>query len=143
MTVIQYIRDFIKTCPHLDEFHKGIGVDYLRPDTKGYMIETVPAEPILQRFTDGGTIRQLAFHFASRERYGSNVLEQLDNIGFYEHFAKWMEQKTWDKALPVFDAERIPLEMIATTDGYLYSNETDLAQYIIQCNFKYKQEALK
>lgn len=141
MTIIQYIRDFIKICPYLDEYHQGIGVDYLREDATAYMIESVPADPIVKKYTDGGSIRQFAFNFSSREPYGSDVLENLDNIGFFEHFSEWLEIWTNSGALPVMNENQMPLSIQATTPGYMYNNELDKAQYVIQCNFKYKQEA--
>lgn len=141
MTIIKYIRDFIKTCPHLDEFHQGIGIDYLREDATAYMIESVPVDPIVKKFMDGGSVRQFAFNFSSREVYGSDVLENIENIGFFEHFSEWLEEQTDSRVLPELDARRMPLSVQATTPGYLYNNELDKAQYVIQCNFKYKQEA--
>ena len=38
-TIVEGIRDFIKECPYLNEFHKGISVDYLGEKTSSYSIE--------------------------------------------------------------------------------------------------------
>ena len=91
MTIIQAIRDYISTCSLLKN---GIilGIDKLEADVS-YTIDTTPWPPIVQKYTDGGNKRQFQFVFASREKYGERVLENLKNSGFYEAFAdfvKWL-----------------------------------------------------
>jgi len=140
MTIIKYVRDLIKTCPYLEEYENGIGVDYLNENATSYMIESVPVDPIMKQFTDGGTVRQFAFNFASRNGYGSDVIENLDNIGFFEHFSDWVEELTESMLLPEIDEYRIPISLKVVSQGYLYNNELDEAQYIIQCKFIFKQE---
>ena len=34
MTIVEAIRNIVKQCPYLDEYCKGIGVDYLGSDTQ-------------------------------------------------------------------------------------------------------------
>ena len=77
--IIKIVRDFIKTCPHLPEYYKGIGVNYLSDQTDTYVIESVPAEEIIDGYTDGSTTRQFVFLFASKEPYGEDVLSNIDN----------------------------------------------------------------
>ena len=49
-TIVEGIRDFIKECPYLNEFHKGISVDYLGEKTSSYSIEGIPTQPIIKRY---------------------------------------------------------------------------------------------
>ena len=52
MSVISAIRDFIATCPCLDEFNEAfakVDLDKLEEDATNYMVESVPAEPIVRR----------------------------------------------------------------------------------------------
>ena len=56
MSVISAIRDFIATCPYLDEFEETfskVDIDFLEEKPANYMIEAVPAEPIVKRYTNG------------------------------------------------------------------------------------------
>ncbi len=141
MTIINYIRNLIKTCPYLDEYHEGIGVDYLKEDTVAYMIESVPADTVDRTYVDGTKIKQFVFNFASRNAYGSDVIENLDNIGFYEHFSDWLDKITENRDWPdMEDAKRTPVMIRATTSGYPYITDAQSAQYVIQCVFQYKQE---
>ena len=52
MAIISAIREYIAGCPLL---HDGaiLGVDQLEADTIGYTVDTVPCEPVVQKYTDG------------------------------------------------------------------------------------------
>ncbi len=137
MTIIESIREFIKTCPHLDEFHKGLGVDHLKEDGPAYMIESTPCEPIIKKYMDGSSVRQYEFIFASKEAYGSDIMQNIENIGFYEHFSNWLEDQTKARNLPVLDGMS-PQSIMAITSGYIFNTEEmDEAVYQIQCRLKY------
>ena len=63
MAIISAIREYIAGCPLL---HDGaiLGVDQLEADTIGYTVDTVPCEPVVQKYTDGSDKRQFLFVFA-------------------------------------------------------------------------------
>ena len=72
MSVISAIRDFIAAeCPYLDEFSEvfsgvsKVEVDTLDENPKNYMIEVAPADPVVRTYTNGDTVRRVAFHFSS------------------------------------------------------------------------------
>ncbi|WKY44467.1 chloramphenicol resistance protein [Eubacteriaceae bacterium ES2] len=138
MTIVESIRDFIGTCPYLDEFHKGLGVDHLKEDGPAYMIESTPCEPVVKKYTDGSSIRQYEFIFASKDMYGSDVMQNIENIGFYEHFANWLEEQTKARSFPVMDEDMNPQSILAIASGYIFNTEeVDEAVYQIQCRLKY------
>ena len=85
-SIVECIREFVSKCPYLPRYNKGIGVNYLGEDTQSYMIEAVPCNPIVKEYITGQSIRQFQFCFASRETYSKNVLDNLENSAFYEHF---------------------------------------------------------
>lgn len=138
--IIKAVRDFIKECPYLDAFHKGIGVDYLAEDDTAYMIESVPADPVIKSYTDGSSVRQFVFVFASREAYGSDVLQNIENSGFFEDFAEWLEKQTLEGNLLDLGPKRTARSIRASTLPYVFDNEVHKAQYQIQCQLKYFQE---
>jgi len=136
-SIIQCIREFIKGCPYLPEFKKSIGVDYLSPAVQSYMIEAVPCDPIVKRYITGQSIRQYRFYFSSREAYSADVLANMDNSMFYEHFQDWLESCTNSECLPELTGGKVAQKIMATTHGYVYDAEQEKAQYTIQCNFIY------
>ncbi len=58
MTIIESIRDYIKTCPYLTELAK-VNVDFLPDDPTTYSIEQTPTEPILKKYMDGSMAHAL------------------------------------------------------------------------------------
>lgn len=142
MSVIKNVRDFIKTCPHLNVSTDGkvyLGVDYLKSDTTTYSLEEVPVNPIVKRYIDGSSIRQATFIFCSRELYGPELQTQLSNSGFYEDFSNWLEKCTLIGDLPKLDNDKESRSIEALTSGYAYNTDSDNAVYQIQINFKYFQ----
>ena len=93
MTITQAVLDYLNQCPLLETFNRGINVDFLEEHIDSYTIEETPHEPILKRYVDGSSIRQYEFLFASRESYGPEVFQNLENNGFYEQFSEWIEEQ--------------------------------------------------
>ena len=77
MTIIEAVRNYIKTCPYLKEFEDEvvkINVDKLEEDSTVYSIDESVFDPIVKTYIDGSSERQFVFVFASREdiRYSVN-----------------------------------------------------------------------
>lgn len=141
MTIIESIRNFILKCPYLDEFNEGlgrkkVGVDFLSDEIESYSIEEVPAGPIIKRYTDGSSLRQIIFVFSSRECYGENVLQNLDNIGFYHKFSEWLEEQTENDNLPIIQ-NGTSQKIEALTNGYAFDTDVNKARYQIQVKLTY------
>ena len=137
ITIIQAVRDYISTCPLLKN---GVilGIDQLNKDMS-YTIDTTPCPPIIQKYTDGSTKRQFQFVFASRERYGTRVLENLENSGFFENFSAWIDQNNWNRNFPDLGEFRKPYRLEILTNGYVFDTGDNTARYQIQLNLLYTQ----
>lgn len=141
--IIESIRNYIRTCPHLDTYNNAIkvNVNYLEPNADTYSIEEIPIDPIVKKYINGDTVRQYAFIFASREPYGSDVLQNIDNSGFYEKFADWIEDNNDNGILPVLEnLESLGIEVTST--GYAFAVTEDTAQYQIQLRLKYIKKGM-
>lgn len=140
MRIIESIRNYIKTCPYLSEFSKGINVDFLDENTVSYSIEDVPAKPILKKYVDGSSKRQHLFIFTSRESYGSDVFQNIENSGFYEDFSNWIELKNNKGELPILEVDKESIKIETLTTGYAFETSIDKARYQIQCRLIYMQK---
>lgn len=142
--IIKELRDYIRTCPHLDTFNNAIrvNVNYLEPKADTYSIEEVPIEPIVKKYVNGDSIRQYAFIFTSREPYGVDVLQNIDNSGFYEKFADWIENQNNNEILPKLEGNLEPLEIKVTSTGYAFAVTEDTAQFQIQLRLKYFKKGM-
>lgn len=138
--IIKALRDYISQCPYLYEFNKGINVDYLDNDSTTYSIEVVPCEPIIKRYINGDTKRQYDFIFASRESYGADVFQNIENSGFYEDFSSWIEEESSKGNLPSLEGNRESLEIKVSTTGYAFQTDDNSARYQIQLKLIYFQK---
>lgn len=137
MTIIQAIRDYIASCPLLKD-GAIVGVDQLGAKSVGYTIDATPCSPILQQYVDGGSKRQFQFVFASREKYGQRVLENLQNSSFYEDFADWIEINNLSGIFPELGEWRTPIQVEILSNGYVLDDAGDnTARYQIQLNLIY------
>lgn len=138
MTILDSLKEWFATCPLLAD--NSISVDYLDKDVDTSInLDTVPTNPIIQKFVDGGSKRQFTFVLASCEPWGNDVIQNLENNGFYEELQKWIESNT---DLPVLDQDKKALYVEALTYGYLMSNDSDRAYYQIQLRLVYFQERM-
>ena len=137
MTLVGSVREFIKKCPYLDEFAKSINVEFLGEEFTSYTLETVPSETVIKRFINGDSIKQFIFIFASRECYGSDVMQNIENSQFYEQFADWIYRENLNGNLPVLSGDKEAMSLEVSTLGYPVQTGIDTAQYQIQLKLKY------
>lgn len=141
MNVIESIRNFIKTCPYLQDYLGAtapkVNVDYLDNEVISYSIQRVPANPVIKTYINGDKKKQEVFVFCSRESYGEDVFNNLENIGFYENFARWIEEQNRLCNFPLLDKNCEVEKIELTTNGYAFQTDLDKAQYQIQMKLIY------
>lgn len=135
MRIIESVRNYLLTCPLLND--SRVNIDWLGAEPAEYSIDGSPVNPIVKRYTDGGTVRQFNFVFSSVEAYGQDTLNNIENSGFYEDFAEWLEKQNKTKILPKMDNGRKAIGIEALNTGYLFENTVDRARYQIQCRLLY------
>lgn len=141
MTIVESVKNFILTCPLLDNL-KRLNIDFLPEDPDTYSIEGIPAPEIVKTYLDGSTERQFVFVFAARFYYSEEVRNNIENSGFYEQFAEWLEEQTEAENLPILGGKKTASKIEAMSSGYLYDIAGDLtnARYQIQCRLIYDKE---
>lgn len=139
MAVIESIRDFIAGCPLLKN---GVllNVDRLGATSIEYTVDGEITNPVLRQYTDGSSIRQFEFVFASREKYGADTLQNIANSGFYEDFADWIETQSNVGNLPELGKYRVPQYIEVLSGGYVFDSDDSTARYQIQLKFVYYQD---
>jgi len=141
MPIIESIKDYIMTCPFLEEL-SNVNVDFLPEDPLTYSIEQTPSEPILKRYLDGSTERQITFVFACRMFYSDELINNINNSGFFEKFQEWLFENSENDKLPELEEGLVSYRIEAISSGYLYDISGDLsnARYQIQCRLIYEKE---
>ncbi len=134
--IIEAIKDYIAGFDCMSTFENAINANYLAGEADNFSIEEMPCEPILKKYLDGSTKRQFQFAFCSREPYGAEVIQNIDNSGFYEEFTEEIERNNDEGILPI-DSNIEAIVLKVASSAYVVSTEEDTAMYQINLNLIY------
>lgn len=137
-TIIQSLWDYFLTCPLMGD--RKINVDFLPEKSLEYSIDTTPATEIVKQYVDGSSVRQYLFVIRSVQSYGSDVLQNIANSGFFESLSNWLEEQTRKKNFPTLPRGKEPQKIEAQSTGYLFISGPDTGKYQVQCRLQYFQE---
>ena len=138
MSIISSVRNYILGFPGLKDGR--LQVDFLDAKAIEYTVETVPVNPIVKTYVDGGTLKQYNFIFASREFFGTDVNQNIENLDFYEQFSAWIETQNKNRAFPVLESGKEAQSIEILTSGYMFEMDSDNARYQIQCRLLYEED---
>lgn len=118
-------------------------LDFLPPEARSYSVCSVPTEPVLRRYVDGSSRRQLLFTVASREFYGPDTSLQAQSLSFFEALEDWVEQKSARREYPKLGDGKHCVSMEVLSTAYPLTVSPDgMAQYQIQMKLTYLQEGI-
>ena len=130
---IEIIKEFIEKCPL---WKKGkVNVDYIKDKPQSYSIDETPTETILNKFTDGGSRRQIQFDFSIQANF--SILENIKNSKFCDDFLEWIEEQNKKRILPKINGA----EEIKGNRGTILQTTETTAIYVIPLQFIYVKEA--
>lgn len=136
--IIDAIKQYFEKCPLVSG--KRLSVNCLGEKSHSCTIEPTPSGVILQKYTDGGSLRQYPFVFATREYFDKDMLENLKTASFYEQFAAWIEQQNDTGNFPELEDGLTPIRFEILSSGYLYDVDAPKARYQIQLRLIYEKE---
>lgn len=137
--IIKDIREYFLSCPLID-YNAKINVDYLGVDAVEYTIDGVPTTDIVKQYVDGGTVKQFVFVFGSREYYGPDTLQNMENSGFYQAFSEWIQEQNNLGRLPLLSGGKTSIKLETLTSGYLFDASEESARYQIQARLLYYED---
>ena len=117
--------------------NSNINVDFLSNEPIQYVIEPIPAEPIIKAYKDGGSLRQFVFQFGSREYFGADVIQNMANTEFYEDFSALIEDNNKKGVLPKINGIQ---SIECLNNGTINEDNTDNAKYVIQMRITYYKD---
>lgn len=132
-SIVEAVREFFRGCPFLK--NGRFNISYL-PNEQSYSIDTLPSDPVYKRYTDGGCIYQYEYVFTSKEAYDGDARTLIDNSRFYQDLMAWAEEQDAAGNQPEITGHNV-LSNRVTSSGYLFSVDTDLAQYQMQFRLLY------
>lgn len=134
--MIEQVRTYIETCPHLKEFVQ-VNVDYLVDSVTAYSVnEGASYNPVIEKDILGNEYCQFQFSFDAKLYWNDEIATNIDNSKFFENFRNWLRENNKNKIFP--EIEEITIESIgAITNGYLFATNSDEAIYRISCVMEY------
>lgn len=117
-----------------------LNVNYLGEELGNAMVEGLPAEPVLKRYTDGGQLRQYVFGVSLRRACGEDILQNLAAAEAIEQMGSWIEQQSAAGHLPVLDNGAEPIELEVLEAGSAEEQTNMAAKYLLRCRLIYRQE---
>ncbi len=130
---MEHVKEFIEKCPLLK--NGKVNVDYIKDKPQSYSVDETPAETIVNKFTDGGSRRQIQFDFSIQANF--SVLENIKNSKFCDDFLDWIEEENSKGNLPNIEGA----ENIKGNRGTILQTTETTAIYVIPLQLIYVKEA--
>lgn len=114
-----------------------INADMLSNDINNYSIDKIPTQTEVEKWIIGPTVRRDIFSFRSRVAYSQDVINNLENIGFFEDFENTIKSNNDKGILPEIDK----IEKIECLNcGTLNIADTSTAEFDIQIQITYRDD---
>lgn len=134
------LREWFRTCPAISKL-KRFGVDFLTENPTEYAIYAVPSTINYRRNILGQEvprdIQTQNYIFASREPYGSDIQQNLANLGFYQEVVAWIIEQNNTRNLPKIN-EGVVRSIVPSLTAYPAAVGSDAAKYQIQLKLTYR-----
>ena len=133
------MRLWLRQCPSI-EAARAFGADYLAED-ESYSLDVTPTmlryrENILGIMVLQETQEQ-NFVFASREMYGAEFKQNLENLAFFQAVAAWIIEQNNARNFPDWEGG-VVTGIVPTISAYPIAMGSAFARYQIQIKVTYK-----
>ncbi|MFH0957104.1 MAG: hypothetical protein V1897_00215 [Pseudomonadota bacterium] len=138
MSILGAVQTYIKTYGSLAT--SPVLIDFLGEKPDQYAIVSLPGNKIVEHYLDGGSVRE--FPFALQAMFSTADEEaRLDNLGFFEAFADWLESQTLAGVLPTsLGTGRTAEKIEALGQAFLYEQGVSgRGIYSVQAKLTYSQ----
>jgi hypothetical protein len=139
MSMIESVKAYLTEFAGLQE-GAPFWVDYIGSEPPGYAIIPLPGTKVIEKYLDGGSLREFPFVFQSMELTADEA-ERLENNDFYEALTDWFEEQSAKGDFPDLEDGKTPIKIEALGWAFVYeTSESETADYRIQCKLTYEQD---
>lgn len=137
----ELLRDWFRTCPAILKSNY-FRVDYLPETATEYALYAVPStlkshENILgDEIIDD--IQTQNYIFASKEPYGADIQQNLENLGFYQEVTAWIMEQNANRNFPEMSGGVVK-SIVPTLTPYMVQAGSNVAKYQIQIKITYRR----
>ena len=141
-SMAQALWSWIRACPQLQQGAK-VGMDYLADTATEYALYAVPSQ-IRMRSNVLGEVVPLArqtqtFYFASKEPYGADARQTMQNQQFYEQVVEWIWEQNRKRNLPAIPGGTV-IGVTPSLTTLIADAGSDVAKYQIQIQLTYRRD---
>ena len=134
------LRAWLLDCPAL-KAAAYFGADYLGENATEYAVISVPSTLRYRENIIGKMVlresQEQNFIFAAKVPYGSDVQQNLSNLGFFQDVATWIQEQSRVGNLPEWDGGRVTAISVTNTGAPMQTG-SDAARYQFQIKVIYK-----
>lgn len=140
MNTTENLRAWLRSCPAISNAD-SFGIDFMGQDPTAFGLYSSPS-PIKSRKDILGNIylepvQELNYIFLSLFPISKNILQNLENLGFFTEVLNWIYQKNAVVDFPEI-AEGTVISIMPTLSPYVFDADSDSGRYQIQLKIKYK-----
>jgi len=133
------LRTWLRGCPGIERA-RAFGADYLADD-ESYSLDVTPTtlkyrENILGQMVPREKQEQ-NFVFASRDPYGADLQQNLDNLAFFQAVAAWIIDRNNARDFPAWEGGEV-IGIVPTLSAYPIAMGSAFARYQIQIKVTYR-----
>lgn len=134
------MRMWLRACPAIAQSNY-FGADYLGENATEYAIMSVPSNLRYRENILGERVlldkQEQNFIFAAKIPYGSDIKQNLDNLGFLQDVADWIKAQNANRNFPEWNGGVI-VGIEASNSGAPIQYGADAARYQIQLKVTYR-----
>lgn len=135
------LRLWLRTCPSISGVNR-FGVDFAGKDPTEYVIYSSPATIAYKTDIMGGIhfnpVQELNYVFACLFPLSLDVLQSLENLGFFSGVIDWIYQQNVKKNFPEIAEGRV-ISIMPTLTPYVFEAGSDTGRYQIQLKIQYRR----
>lgn len=138
----EQLRIWFRNCPALAE-NSRFRMDYLAENPTEYAIYAVPSQINYRENVLGEkvpvVIQSVNYIFASKESYGPDAVQNLENLGFYDQVVAWILEQNAKHNFPEINEGWVK-SIVPTLTAYPIQIGSDTAKYQIQLQITYRRK---
>ena len=133
------LRAWLRGCPTIER-NRVFGADYLADD-ESYSLDAVPTTLKYRENILGDYVlreqQEQNFVFASREAYGAEFKQNLNNLAFFQAVSAWIIEQNSARNFPQWEGGEV-VAIVPTVNAYPISMGSAFARYQIQIKVTYR-----
>lgn len=136
------LRLWLRECPAISDINR-FNVDFMGQNPTQYAIYSTPSAINYKHDILGNVypapIQDLNYIFASLFAYSREILQNLQNLGFFSEVLDWINQQNTLKNFPEIEDGTV-LSIVPTLSPYVFDADSDSGRYQIQLKITYRRK---